>query len=81
VDSAYEKPVPDTSEEDNNDGLVVIKPATLAEDDIGRRIHLAGLKTRQTNKYKKTMDILELTESGLRTSEIAKRLAMENLEG
>ena len=80
VDSAYEKPVPDTSEEDNNDGLVVIKPATLAEDDIERRIHLAGLKTRQTNKYKKTMDILELTESGLHTSEIAKRLAMKNLE-
>ena len=80
VDSAYELPMPDTSEEDNIDGLVVIKSATLAEDDIERRIHLAGLKTRQANKYKKTMEILEMTESGLRTSEIAKRLSLKNLE-
>ena len=80
VDSAYEKPVPDTSEQDNDDCLVVIKPATLTAEDIERRIHLAGIKTVQANKYKKTMEILELTESGLRTPEIAKRLSMRNLD-
>lgn len=80
VDSAYEKPEPNTSEQDNDDGLVVIKPATLAAEDIERRIHLAGLKTVQANKYKKTMEILELTESGLRTPEIAKRLSLKPLD-
>jgi DNA-binding NarL/FixJ family response regulator len=80
VDSAYEKPAADPSEQDNDDGLVVIKPATLAAEDIERRIHLAGLKTIQANKYKKTMEILELTESGLRTPEIAKRLSLKTLD-
>lgn len=73
VDSAREKPVHNPSEQDNDDGLVVIKPATLVTEDIERRIQLAGLNTIQANKYKKTMEILEMTESGLRTSEIAKR--------
>ena len=73
VDSAREKPVHNPSEQANDDGLVVIKPATLVTEDIERRIQLAGLNTIQANKYKKTMEILEMTESGLRTSEIAKR--------
>ena len=80
VDSAYEKPVLDPSEQDSDVGLVVIKPATLAVDDIERRIHFAGLNSAQTNKYKKTMEILELTESGLRTPEIAKRLSLKTLD-
>ena len=80
VDSAYEKSVPDPSEQDNDDGLVVIKPATLATEDIERRIQLAGLNTIQANKYKKTMEILELTESGLRTPEIAKRMSLKTLD-
>lgn len=66
VDSASEKTNPDYSEQDNNQGLVVIKPALLSADDIERRIQLAGLNQRQTQKYKKTMAILELSESGLR---------------
>ena len=80
VDSASEKTNPDYSEQDNNQGLVVIKPALLSADDIERRIQLADLNQRQTQKYKKTMAILELSESGLRTCEIAKRLAMKNLD-
>jgi len=67
-----------TSVQDNDDCLVVMAPAILAEDDLERRIHLTGLTDRQADKYKKTMEVLELTESGLRTSEIAKRLSMKN---
>lgn len=73
VDSAHEDPV-DISV--NNDGLVVMGPATLAEDDLERRIQLADLTDNQADKYKKTIKILELTENGLRTSEITKRLSM-----
>lgn len=78
VDSAHEKP--DTSEQVDGEGLVVIKQATVAAEDLERRIHLAGLKTTQANKYKKTMETLELTESGLRTQEIAKRLSLRSLD-
>jgi DNA-binding NarL/FixJ family response regulator len=77
VDSACEKPASDASEDK---GVVVIKQATVAAEDIERRIHLASLKTAQANKYKKTMKILELTESGLRTPEIAKRLSLRRLD-
>ena len=78
VDSASEKSIPDTCRQDNDtQGLVVIKPTTVTVNDIERRIHLAELNIRQANKYKKTMEILELAESGLRTSEIAKRLSMK----
>jgi hypothetical protein len=61
-------------QQDDSESLVVIKPAILAEEDIERRIHLAGINQRASKKYKKTISILELTESGLRTSEIARRL-------
>ncbi|MEW6663523.1 MAG: transposase [Bacillota bacterium] len=80
VDSAQETPTPDSSHEDHDEGLVVIAPATLTEADLERRIRMAGLTHIQANKYKKTIAILELTESGLRTSEIAKRLAMKPLD-
>lgn len=80
VDSPYEDDEAVAYEEENRDCIVVIKPAMLATEDIERRIHLAGLKNVQAKKYKKTMEILELTESGLRTAEIAKRLSMEKLD-
>ncbi|MDA8212381.1 MAG: transposase family protein [Clostridia bacterium] len=75
VNSASEESV-DTSVQDDGDCLVVMGPTTLAEDDLEKRIYLAELTDKQADKYKKTMKILELTESGLRTSEIAKRLSM-----
>lgn len=50
--------------------------STHIRDDLERRIRLAELTGKQADKHKKTMKILELTESGLRTSEIAKRLSM-----
>ena len=77
VDSPHEKPEPDTSEPENGDGLVVIRPATLAAEDIERRIHLAGLTTTQANKYRKTLEIIDLTEQGLYTKKIAKKLSMK----
>jgi len=80
VDSTSEESVSDTSVQDNGDCLVVMGPATLAKDDLERRIHLAGLTDRQAEKYRKTMEVLELTESGLCTSEITKRLSMTSLD-
>ena len=79
VDTSCESPETVISEEENKDGLIVIKSAKLTAEDMARRIHLAGLNNVQAQKYKKTMEILELTESGLRTPEIAKRLSMKKL--
>lgn len=79
VDSACEEPTSVTGKNDDDNCLVVIKPVTLAGEDIERRIHLAGLKMVQANKYKKTIKILELTEKGLRTSEIMKELSLKKL--
>ncbi len=75
VNSASEESE-DVSSLDDSNCLVVCGPATLAEDDMEQRIHLAGLTTRQANKYRRTMKILELTENGLRTPEIAKKMSM-----
>ncbi len=36
---------------------------------------LAGLPTRQAEKYRQTPSVLEMSESGLRTAEVAKRLS------
>lgn len=81
VDRAYEKPALGSfEEEDHHHGLVVIQPATLTVEDMETRIHLAGLQTRQANKYRKTIAILEWTEKGLRTSDIMKRLSMKKVE-
>ena len=79
VDSAYEKSVPDPSEQDNDDGLVVIKPATLATEDIERRIQLAGLNTIQANKYKKTMEILETDRKWLAYAGNCKKDVVEDV--
>ena len=55
--------------------LVVSGPATLTADDREQRIRLAGLTTRQAEKYRQTLSVLEMSESGLRTAEVAKRLS------
>ncbi len=75
VNSASDGPE-DAPASDDDECLVVCGPATLSEDDVEQRIHLAGLATRQANRYRKTIKILELTESGLRTAEIAKQMSM-----
>jgi len=78
VDSTFEQPTEDAAAEEQS--LVVIQPATLAPEDIKTRIHLAGLNTRQANKYRKTIEVLELTEKGLRTSEITKKLSIKKVD-
>ena len=75
VNSASDGPE-DAPASDDDECLVVCGSATLSEDDVEQRIHLAGLATRQANRYRKTIKILELTESGLRTAEIAKQMLM-----
>jgi hypothetical protein len=79
VDRSDEQPVSesDPSIEDPDQVQIVLWPKTLAEKDIERRIHLAGLNKAQANKYKKTIAILELTESGLHTADIMKRLSLK----
>jgi transposase len=81
VDSSSENELLDKPEGEDEKGLIVIKTGTtLVNDDIENRIKLADLKTREANKYRKTLQVVELTESGLYTSEIAKRLSMKTTE-
>lgn len=70
----------DSAIQEDTESLVFMGPATLTENDIETRIHLAGLTDRQAKKYKRTLEILLLTESGLRTSEIAKRLSITSVD-
>jgi DNA-binding CsgD family transcriptional regulator len=77
VDSPYEETDLDTENNDDFKGLAVIKPETIGADDLARRILLAGLTPKQAEKYKKTLSVLEWTESGLRTTDIAKKLSMK----
>ena len=53
---------------------VVTGPASLTAADREQRIRLAGLTAGQADKYRQTLTVLEMTESGLRTAEIAGRL-------
>ena len=80
VDSPCEDPEFMSPSEDSADSIVALQPATVPEGDRERRIHLAGLKGHQADKYRKTMDILELTENGIRSQEIATRLGMERAD-
>ncbi len=75
VDSACE--ASGTDNQDDGQGLVFIGPATIETKDLEKRICLAGLTERQADKYKKTLAILEQTESGLRTADIAKKLKIK----
>lgn len=75
VDSADE--TSETENQDDGQGLTFIGPATIETDDLEKRICLAGLTDRQADKYKKTLAILDLTERGLRTTDIAKKLTMK----
>lgn len=77
VDSADEISKTNEDNQDDSQGLVFIGPATIDASDLEKRIRLAALTDRQADKYKKTLTILELTESGLRTTDIAKKLAMK----
>ncbi len=75
ADSAGESPSAEVGADQGKDLLVVSGPATLTETDREQRIRLAGLTPHQATKYRQTLSVLELTESGWRGVEIAKRLA------
>jgi hypothetical protein len=77
VDSTCEETDPETDCNDALKGLAVIRPETIGADDLARRILLADLTPKQAEKYRKTLAMLELTESGLRTTDIAKKLSMK----
>ena len=75
VNEATESLSVEAGADQGEDLLVVRGPATLTETDREQRIRLAGLTPHQATKYRQTLSVLELTESGLRGVEIAKRLA------
>ena len=76
AEEARLEPAPAGETSDRADPLGVVPgPATLTVADRERRIQLAGLTARQATKYRRTLAVLEMTDSGLRTTEIAERLA------
>ena len=77
VDSPCEETDLDTDCNDDSRSLAVIRHETIGADDLARRILLAGLTPKQAEKYRKTLSVLEWTESGLRTTDIAKKLSVK----
>jgi len=59
-----------TQDSDNNDVYVV------PDEDLEKRIQLAGLSATKAEKYRNTLKILELSDKGLRTADIAKALGI-----
>ena len=49
---------------------------SVPEEDIEKRIQLAGLSAAKAEKYRNTLKMLELSDQGLRTADIAKALGI-----
>jgi hypothetical protein len=49
---------------------------TVPEDDLEKRIQLAGLTKSKAEKYRNTLKMLEMSDAGLRTADIAKALGI-----
>jgi len=47
---------------------------TVPDEDLEKRIQLAGLSELKAEKYRNTLKMLELSDKGLRTADIAKEL-------
>jgi len=47
---------------------------TVPQEDIEKRIQLAGLTETKAEKYRNTLKMLEMSDKGLRTADIAKAL-------
>jgi transposase len=47
---------------------------TVPDEDIEKRIQLAGLTESKSEKYRNTLKMLEMSDKGLRTADIAKEL-------
>lgn len=78
TEEAPEPAAPEWSADDTH--VVMVGPALLTEADQEQRIHLAGLTARQAAKYRRALKVLELTESRLRTADIAQRLSCTRTE-
>jgi len=59
-----------TQESDKNDVY------TVPDEDLEKRIQLAGLSAVKAEKYRNTLKMLELSDKGLRSAEIAKVLGI-----
>jgi DNA-directed RNA polymerase specialized sigma24 family protein len=49
---------------------------TVSEEDMEKRIELAGLTEMKAEKFRNTLKMLELSDKGLRTADIAKALGI-----
>ena len=49
---------------------------TVPDEDLDNRIQLAGLSAKKAEKYRNTLKMLELSDKGLRTVDIAKALGI-----
>ena len=50
----------------------------VSEEDMEKRIQLAGLTTSAAEKYRNTLKMLELSDKGIRTADIAKELGISH---
>jgi transposase len=48
----------------------------VSDDDVEKRIQLAGLTPYAAEKYRNTLKMLELSDKGIRTADIAKKLGI-----
>jgi hypothetical protein len=49
---------------------------SVPEEDVEKRIRLAGLKEGKAEKYRNTLKMLEMSDKGMRTADIAKSLGL-----
>jgi transposase len=49
---------------------------SVPDEDLGKRIQLAGLTESKAEKYRNTLKMLEMSDKGLRTADIAKALGI-----
>ena len=49
---------------------------SVAQEDVEKRVQLAGLTEAKAEKYRNTLKMLEMSDKGLRTADIAKALGI-----
>jgi hypothetical protein len=53
---------------------------TVPQEDVEKRIQLAGLTQTKAEKYRNTLKMLEMSDRGLRTADIAKELGIPHVK-
>jgi hypothetical protein len=71
VELPFSGPLPEVPDE-----AETVLVATLSNDDIALRVHLASLSTKQEKKYRTVIELLRLHDQGLSSKEIDNRLGI-----